>query len=239
MEFLGHPAVREKIGLTDEQWQAIQTDRDARREAGKATREQLGALHEELHAMLTGEADPDLGSVNELAGRIDILRSEQHAQMLAHAVFVRQTLTAEQEAALRELREERGGRAVAFAGRGGERGPRGPQAACDDAPGRPRWEGRGGPDDAPRGPRGGDDRPRGDFRRGQGPRGADAPRGVAPRGEAFATRLQEQLAQASPEEAAAIRERVRSRVEAALARIEQQQAAIDEIMGALEATSAE
>lgn len=260
-EMLGRPQVRERLGITDDQWKAIEADRDQRKEAAKASRENLQNLEKELRDLLTGEADPDLGAVNELAGRIDILRAELHGQMLAHAVFVRQTLTPEQEAKVREAREKVGEarekiaerreefverRREQFAeGRGGREGRRpggrpGFQGDDDgfDRPRGPRPGGPGMDDDMGEGP-GDFDGPRQRGPRGGGDFGPDGPRG--PRGpqgpgadpEMIAGRLQEQLANATPEEAAAIRERVQRRLDAALERIERQQQMIDEIMQAL------
>lgn len=68
-------ALRQYLGLSDDQLQQIQTSRDAGRDSAQGVSEQLRAKESEMGALLQS-GTPDAGAVGKLALDIDSLRSQ-------------------------------------------------------------------------------------------------------------------------------------------------------------------
>lgn len=94
------------LDLTAEQKEKLKAQREAKKEAGKATREELKtkmqALHEEIAKPGTTRAD-----VNGLVGEVNDLKGQMFAERIDGVFTMKETLTPEQFAKMQEHRKDR------------------------------------------------------------------------------------------------------------------------------------
>ena len=98
----GHLA--EKLDLTDEQRETIKAQREEHREKIKEMREELASSMKELHAELEKE-DPDRRTIDGIVEKICELREDMLKERVNTILSLREILTAEQFAELKEMRE--------------------------------------------------------------------------------------------------------------------------------------
>jgi Spy/CpxP family protein refolding chaperone len=115
----GWSHLTERLGLTEEQKQAIGAIREGGRARQLETRKQVVQLESQLHTVMLADT-PDEAAALELVKKIGDLRSEMQASRVKMRLAIRKQLTPEQRTQF-ILMEGRGGR-----GRGGQPGFPGP-----------------------------------------------------------------------------------------------------------------
>lgn len=94
-----------ELNLTPEQKEKLKAQREAKRESGKATREQLKvkmqALHEEIAKPGTTRAD-----VNGLVGEVNDLKGQMFSQKIDGLLAMKEVLTPEQFAQMQAKHKE-------------------------------------------------------------------------------------------------------------------------------------
>jgi len=95
----------EELGITPEQQAEIKKERSDHKAASKELRKQLRTKHQELRGELEKDTT-DKGKINTLVAEIKTLTGTKLEQRVKSVLFMKETLTPEQFAKLREKKEK-------------------------------------------------------------------------------------------------------------------------------------